>query len=307
MWKKDELEGLFSPLLSQRIISVSLWFALPCLLLHPIPRPDMLPPPKDGHARTRMSDMEVSDNHEQPTDTAAPGASPSESTAAPTVGEVAALAPELLTLRGHLEALLLSIDRPLAAEKAARALGLVPEDKPEEKPEPAATSDTDAPVEESPAKRRASARRSAVIESAERIIEQLVASLNEAYETTGRSFRIERVAGGLRVMTQPAFAPTLARFHKDRQQTRLSKAGVETLAIIAYRQPITRAELESIRGVSCGEVLKSLLDRRLVGIKGRAEELGRPLLYGTTKQFLDHFGLASTADLPSPEELRASL
>jgi segregation and condensation protein B len=260
----------------------------------------MLPKPKDGHARTRMSDMDVSDNQEQPTDTAA---APAE----PTAGEAAALAPEILTLRGHLEALLLSIDRPLAAEKAARALGLIPEDKPEEKPEPAATSDTDAPVEESPAKKRASARRSAVIESAERIIEQLVASLNEAYETTGRAFRIERVAGGLRVMTQPAFAPTLARFHKDRQQTRLSKAGVETLAIIAYRQPITRAELESIRGVSCGEVLKSLLDRRLVGIKGRAEELGRPLLYGTTKQFLDHFGLATTADLPSPEELRASL
>lgn len=250
-----------------------------------------------------MSDTEVSANHDQ-SNTAAEAEPRSTG---PSSGDSVELSPELLTLRGHLEALLLSIDRPLAAEKAARALGLIPDEKPQDKPEPSVTSDSETPAEESPAKKRATARRSAVIEAAERIVEQLVASLNEAYETTGRAFRIERVAGGLRVMTQPAFAPTLARFHKERQQTRLSKAGVETLAIIAYRQPITRAELESIRGVACGEVLKSLLDRRLVGIKGRAEELGRPLLYGTTKQFLDHFGLASTADLPSPEELRASL
>lgn len=211
----------------------------------------------------------------------------------------ASLAPELIPLKGHLEALLLSIDKPIPAEKAGRALGLIPEDKPESSAKPDG--------EPTETQKRASAKRSAVVESAERVIEQLVAALNAEYESSARSFRIERVAGGLRVMTQPAFAPTLARFHKDRQQTRLSKAAVETLAIIAYRQPITRAELESIRGVSCGEVLKSLIDRHLVGIRGRAEELGRPLLYGTTRQFLDHFGLASTADLPSPEELKAAL
>lgn len=204
-------------------------------------------------------------------------------------------------LKGHLEALLLSIDRPIPAEKAARALGLIPEEKPESK---ADAKTGDEPTEP---QKKASAKRSAVIESAERVIEQLVAALNAEYESSSRAFRIERIAGGLRVMTLPAFAPTLARFHKDRQQTRLSKAAVETLAIIAYRQPITRAELESIRGVSCGEVLKSLIDRHLIGIRGRAEELGRPLLYGTTRQFLDHFGLASTADLPSPEELKAAL
>ncbi|MBX3389079.1 MAG: SMC-Scp complex subunit ScpB [Phycisphaeraceae bacterium] len=209
----------------------------------------------------------------------------------------AAVAP----LKGHLEALLLSIDKPIPAEKAARALGLIPEEKPESK------ADAKAGDEPTEPQKKASAKRSAVIESAERVIERLVAALNGEYESTSRSFRIERIAGGLRVMTLPAFAPTLARFHKDRQQTRLSKAAVETLAIIAYRQPITRAELESIRGVSCGEVLKSLIDRHLIGIRGRAEELGRPLLYGTTRQFLDHFGLASTADLPSPEELKAAL
>lgn len=211
------------------------------------------------------------------------------------------LDPQIAPLKGHLEALLLSIDKPLPAEKAARALGLIPE----EKPEAASASPEDAPA--TPTQKKASARRSAVVESAERIVEQLVAALNGDYEATSRAFRIERIAGGLRIMTLPTFAPTLARFHKDRQQTRLSKAAVESLAIIAYRQPITRAELESIRGVACGEVLKSLIDRHLVGIRGRAEELGRPLLYGTTRQFLDHFGLASTADLPSPEELKAAL
>ncbi|MGH7243851.1 MAG: SMC-Scp complex subunit ScpB [Phycisphaerales bacterium] len=210
-----------------------------------------------------------------------------------------ALDASIAPLKGHLEALLLSIDKPIPAEKAARALGLIPEEKPD-----ASAKSGDEPTE---SQKKASARRSAVVESAERVIEQLVAALNSEYESTSRSFRVERVAGGLRVMTQPAFAPTLARFHKDRQQTRLSKAAVETLAIIAYRQPITRAELESIRGVSCGEVLKTLIDRHLVGIRGRAEELGRPLLYGTTRQFLDHFGLSSTADLPSPEELKAAL
>ena len=83
---------------------------------------------------------------------------------------------------------------------------------------------------------------------------------------------------------------------------RLSRAALETLSIIAYRQPVTRASLEAIRGVACGEILRALLERRLVMIKGRAEELGRPMLYGTTKHFLDVFGLSSLKDLPKPEE-----
>jgi segregation and condensation protein B len=131
-----------------------------------------------------------------------------------------------------------------------------------------------------------------------------VKSLNETYEQTGRSFRIEAVSGGFRVMTLPKFAPQIAVLHRRQASAKLSRASVETLAIIAYKQPITRAELEAIRGVSCGEVLKSLIDRRLVTIKGRAEELGRPMLYGTTKTFLDHFGLASVKDLPTLAELK---
>ncbi len=130
-----------------------------------------------------------------------------------------------------------------------------------------------------------------------------VEQLNDEYERTGRSFRAERVAGGWQLLTLPAFGELLAKLHSDRAQTRLSPAGLETLAIIAYRQPILRAAIEAIRGVGCGEVLRGLLDRRLVKIVGRAEELGRPMLYGTTTQFLKVFGIAGLDDLPPVQGL----
>jgi segregation and condensation protein B len=126
--------------------------------------------------------------------------------------------------------------------------------------------------------------------------------LNQTYASQGRSFRIEPVSGGLRLMSRPEYAEVLARFHGQRAQTRLSRAAIETLAIIAYKQPITRAEIEAIRGVASGEILRTLMERRLVTITGRAEELGRPMLYGTTRQFLELFGLAAIKDLPPPEE-----
>lgn len=135
------------------------------------------------------------------------------------------------------------------------------------------------------------------------LIEQAVGLLNAQYDEHGRAFRIEHVSGGYRLMTRAEHAPVVAAMHRSRATSRLSKPALETLAIIAYRQPITRAELEAIRGVACGEVVRTLMDRRLVKITGRAEELGRPMLYGTTRQFLDTFGLASVKDLPKPEEL----
>jgi len=135
-------------------------------------------------------------------------------------------------------------------------------------------------------------------------INQVIDRLNEQYEQTGRSFRIEQVAGGRQIMTLPEYADVLANLHKSRSQSKLSAAALETLAIIAYKQPILRAEIESIRGVACGEVLRSLMDRHLVKIVGRAEELGRPMLYGTTKSFLEVFGLSGLKDLPKVEELR---
>ncbi len=134
-------------------------------------------------------------------------------------------------------------------------------------------------------------------------VERAIDALNEVYESTGRAFRIERVAGGYRVMTRPEQAEAVAAFQSARAGAKLSRAAVETLAIIAYRQPITRAELEGIRGVACGEVLRTLLEKRLIAIAGRAEEVGRPMLYGTSKRFLEEFGLASLKDLPKVEEL----
>ena len=125
-----------------------------------------------------------------------------------------------------------------------------------------------------------------------------VRALNEAYEREGRAFRVEAVAGGFRVMTLPEHAGFLAGLHRSRSSGRLSPAALETLAVVAYRQPVLRAELEAVRGAACGEVLRSLMERHLVRIAGRAEEVGRPILYGTTPRFLEVFGLASLADLP---------
>lgn len=135
-------------------------------------------------------------------------------------------------------------------------------------------------------------------------VKDAIESLNASYEKTGRSFRIEEVAGGYQIYTLPEFGSVLASLNRTRAQSKLSPAQMETLAITAYRQPVLRADIEAIRGVSCGEVLRSLMERRLIKIVGRAEELGRPMLYGTTRQFLEVFGLSSLKDLPKAEELR---
>jgi segregation and condensation protein B len=129
-----------------------------------------------------------------------------------------------------------------------------------------------------------------------------IEQLNADYTNTNRAFRIESVAGGFRMMTLGDFAPVAAAVRGLSESTRLSRAAIETLAIVAYRQPVTRVDIESIRGSATGEVLRTLLDKRLVTIVGRAEELGRPMLYGTTKRFLEIFGLSSIRDLPPAAE-----
>lgn len=127
--------------------------------------------------------------------------------------------------------------------------------------------------------------------------------LNAIYDDSFRSFRAVQVAGGWQIMTLPEFAELLDAAHKSRSTSRLSPAAMETLAIIAYKQPILRADIEAIRGVASGEVTRGLMDRSLVKIVGRAEVLGRPMLYGTTTKFLEVFGLASVRDLPKVEDL----
>ena len=137
-----------------------------------------------------------------------------------------------------------------------------------------------------------------------RLIRKSIKALNETYASTGRSFRVEQVAGGYQILTLPEFGDLLKKFHQKEVDAKLTKAAIETLAIIAYKQPILRADVESIRGVACGETIRSLMEKHLVKIAGRAEEPGRPILYGTTKRFLELFGLNSVKDLPQPEALQ---
>lgn len=133
-------------------------------------------------------------------------------------------------------------------------------------------------------------------------IREAVDLLNREYWETGRSFLIVEVAGGFQMATRSQFAPWVRKL-SGRSEPRLSKAALEVLAVVAYRQPTTRQEVEAVRGVSSGGVLAGLLQRGLIRIVGRSDAPGRPLLYGTTRKFLQTFGLRSLEDLPKPEEI----
>jgi segregation and condensation protein B len=137
---------------------------------------------------------------------------------------------------------------------------------------------------------------------ATRPVRQGIKDLNAQYEESHRAFRIEQVAGGYQILTLPEFGEHLKKLHQREIDAKLTKAALETLAIIAYKQPILRADIEAIRGVVCGETIRNLMEKRLVNIAGRAEEPGRPILYGTTKRFLEVFGLNTLKDLPQSEE-----
>jgi segregation and condensation protein B len=137
-------------------------------------------------------------------------------------------------------------------------------------------------------------------------VRALLAALEAEYAEQARGFRIEQVAGGYQLRTLPELAPWLQRL-RPQPPLRLSRAALETLAIVAYKQPLTRAELEHVRGVDVGAVLASLLERRLVRIAGHREVPGRPMLYATTRRFLEVFGLASLSDLPTLREIEELL
>lgn len=132
----------------------------------------------------------------------------------------------------------------------------------------------------------------------------LARQLNEQYDSFGHAFRVEEIAGGMQFLTRPQFAPWLRRLEHVKGEELLSQGMLETLSIVAYRQPLLRAEIEAIRGVSCDEVLRQLMQRDLVRICGRLEDLGRPYLYGTTKRFLQLFGLQSLDSLPRAQKIR---
>ncbi len=133
----------------------------------------------------------------------------------------------------------------------------------------------------------------------------LVQKLNCNYDQHGRAFRIEHVAGGYQMLTRPQFSQWLRRLEHTPSETRLSAPAMETLAVVAYRQPVGRAQIEAIRGVACGEILRQLMEKDLVKIGGRSEELGRPYLYATTRRFLHTFGMRNIDELPRADMLRA--
>lgn len=174
------------------------------------------------------------------------------------------LTAESMPLSQVLEALLFSTDIPLSAGKLAEIVGL----------------DSTKPIK------------------------QTIEQLNNSYDQRQAAYRIEERAGGYQLLTLPQYAQYIERLVKKKDEGRLTPAGLEALAIVAYKQPITRAGIESIRGVACGEVLRSLMEHNLVKIIGRAEEIGRPMLYGTTRYFLEVFGLANLKDLPKSDSLK---
>jgi segregation and condensation protein B len=135
---------------------------------------------------------------------------------------------------------------------------------------------------------------------------ELVAELGRDYEEQGRAFEVWEVAGGYQLRTRPEYAAYLRLLHRERP-LRLSRAALETLAVVAYRQPVTRAEVEAVRGVEADAVIRNLLERQLVRIAGHREVPGRPMLYATTKRFLEVFGLGRIEDLPTLREMEELL
>lgn len=136
-----------------------------------------------------------------------------------------------------------------------------------------------------------------------RHVREAIDALKAQYEASGSAFTVTEMAGGFQLATRPEDGPWLRKFH-DRNPVRLSQAALETLAIVAFRQPITRAELDAVRGVNSGGVLNTLMELNMIRLAGRSEGVGKPMLFATTREFLVHFGLKSLADLPKTRELQ---
>ena len=135
-------------------------------------------------------------------------------------------------------------------------------------------------------------------------IKEALASLQKVYDETGRAFLLQEIAGGWQLLTRPEYADIIGKLKKAKADRKVSAAALETLAIIAYKQPIKRVDIEAIRGAASGDLVRALMERSLVKIAGRDEVPGSPLTYGTTKEFLDTFGINSLEDLPRPEEVK---
>lgn len=136
-------------------------------------------------------------------------------------------------------------------------------------------------------------------------IEELIQELRSEYEREGKSFRVNEVAGGFEISTEPKYAPWIFKLELQKKAKQATQSALETLAILAYKQPLTRAEIEDLRGVDVSGVISTLLDRNLVKVVGRKEVPGRPFIYGTTDKFLEHFGLKSLSELPDISEIKS--
>ena len=220
---------------------------------------------------TETRELEASVAEESPASTADPEVEASgEETVAPELAAPAA-APasdpalsDLRALKGILEALLFVTAEPIPVTRFLALLGVVTKQE----------------------------------------VDQALASLSHDYEQEGRGLQLAEVAGGYRIVTKAEFAPWLKRLEKVKAPSKLSRSALESLAIIAYKQPIVRGEVEQIRGVETSGVIRTLLERKLVRIVGRKEEPGRPIMYGTTKVFLEHFGLRDLSQLPPLREFK---
>ena len=135
----------------------------------------------------------------------------------------------------------------------------------------------------------------------------ILSELRATYENSGRSFQIQEVASGYQLKTLPRYAPFIAKLLQDEMRERLTIPALETLAIIAYKQPVTRADVESVRGVNIDGIIKTLMDKDLIRIVGKKDIPGKPFLFGTTKEFLMHFGLKDLNELPNMEEFQQAL
>jgi segregation and condensation protein B len=148
---------------------------------------------------------------------------------------------------------------------------------------------------------------SSIIEEDEENTRKIISSLQMEYETSDHAMMIIEIANGFQMVTKPIYSEWIKKLFKIKQMTRLSRAALETLAIIAYRQPITRLEIESIRGVNAAGILQHLLEKRLIRIRGRKRTIGRPLLYETTQEFLEYFGLKDLSEMPRIEEIKEGI
>lgn len=222
---------------------------------------------------------------EEPEITAEPAVAPSESDAAgetpePEADSSDSIAPEGPSLKHVVEALVFASQKPISAKEIAAALRGAAEAA-KENPLIAAFAKT---------------KENAIIDA--------IDALSADYAAAGHAFEIRETVAGWQLVTTPAFAPWLRQLFPESKPARMSAPALETLAIIAYRQPCTRADLEAVRGVAVDGVMQTLLDRQLVRIAGRADVPGRPLLYETTSHFMEHFGLRSLGELPNAAELR---